>query len=206
MIYWNDIINELVDREGKEIGGMDGAIDSDDAISTSDYTTDEFIRSSRQGMNRYLYRGFYGEDEDSDDLELPKGDKSRWPDGKDDDAPTPTTKGRNATPPSTSKDLEESSKNKMDRVIEDIFTKKQFDTDIVKKFRDNQIRLNGVPPIDTIEDSNPILVRKVNLLKDIIEKNDASGEEKAVILNHLLDIDLTDVPKEYKEELKKKLS
>ena len=42
-------------------------------------------------------------------------------------------------------------------------------------------------------------------LKDIIEKNSTSGEEKAVILNHLLGMDISDIPHEYKQELKNKL-
>jgi hypothetical protein len=191
MIGYNKIINELVDADGKKIGGDDGAISSDDAISASDYTTDDFVRTSRQGMSRFLYRGFFGEDDEVEDgeeeLELPPGDESRFKKKK-------------------SKDLEEAANYKMKNVIEDIFTKKKFDDDMVKSYRDNQIRMNGIPPLDTIRDTNPILIRKVSVLKDIIDKNDATGEEKAVIINHLLDMNLADIPREYKEELKKKLA
>jgi len=194
MIGLSKIINELVDSDGKRIKGDDGAISSDDAIAASDYTTDDFVRTSRQGMSRFLYRGFFGEDDEveDDELELPPGDVSRFK--KDDDEKCESC------------DLDETAKNKMTNVIEDIFTKKKFDDDIVKKYRDNQVRMNGIPALETIKDTNPILIRKVSALKDIIEKNDATGEEKAIILNHLLGMNMVDVPREYKEELKKKLA
>lgn len=193
MIGFNKIINELVDGDGKKIGGEDGAISPDDAISASDFTTDDFVRTSRQGMSRFLYRGFFGEDddeiEDGEELELPPGDESRFK-KKD----------------KKSKDLEEAANYKMKNVIEDIFTKRDFDDDMVKNYRDNQVRMNGIPPLDTIRDTNPILIRKVSVLKDVIDKNDATGEEKAIIINHLLNMNLVDIPREYKEELKKKLA
>jgi hypothetical protein len=91
----------------------------------------------------------------------------------------------------------------MDELIEDIFTKKDFDRDFVTKQPD--LRLNGIQNLDTIKDSNPILIRKVETLRDLIGKNDATGEEKAIIINYLLDMDMTDIPVEYKNELKKKI-
>jgi hypothetical protein len=187
MIGLNKVLKELVDADGKRISGDDGAISTDDAITATDSTTDDFVRTSRQGMNRYLYRGFWGEDEDEDELGLPPGDETRYSD-------------------EGCEDLDEAANGKMSDIIEDIFTKRTFDDEIVKNYRDNQVRLNGIPPLDTIKDTNPILIRKVSVLKDIINKNDATGEEKAVILNYLLDMNLADVPREYKEELKKKLA
>ncbi len=202
MIYWNSIIQELVDKEGKKIDGEDGGLSSDDEKTATNSTTDDFVRTSRQGMSRYLYRGFWGEDsEDGEELELPDGDESRWPDEDE----KSKKKGKKVFSDSKSK-LKESGTKKMKGVLEDIFTKKQFDDDIVKNYRDNQIKLNGIPPLDTIRDSNPILIRKVSVLKDNIDKNDATGIEKAIILNHLLDMNLADIPREYKEELKKKLA
>ena len=67
----------------------------------------------------------------------------------------------------------------------DIFTKKQFDTEFVNQ-NNNNLLSTEIGDLDSIRDTNPILIRKVGALKDIIEKNDASGEEKAVILNYLL--------------------
>ena len=42
-------------------------------------------------------------------------------------------------------------------------------------------------------------------MKYIIEKNNTSGEELGVILNHILSMDLKELPKEYKDILKNKL-
>jgi hypothetical protein len=192
MINWINNINELVDKDGNKIGGSDGGISKDDAIMTTNSTTDDFVRTSRQGMNRYLYRSFYGEDKNGEEgLEIPDEDKKKF-------KVNPNKKKKNDK-------LKETSREKMSSVLEDIFTKKDFDRDIVDKIKNGEIRKNGIPPLDTIRDSNPILIRKVSVLKDNIEKNNASGEEKAVILNYLLDINLVDIPREYKEELKKKL-
>ena len=92
----------------------------------------------------------------------------------------------------------------MNSIIEDIFTKKDFDKEFVDtKIKD--LKSKGIESLESIRDTNPILIRKVGALKDIIEKNSASGEEKAVILNHLLSMDISDIPNEYKQELKKRL-
>lgn len=187
MINFNKIVNELVDSDGSRIGGDDGALSVDDAITVTNSTTDDAARMKQQGMSRFLYRGFYGEDEDEDcDLDIPDIDKKKVKKFK-------------------KKGLEEAGKEHMKGIIEDIFTKRTFDKDIVDRYRNNDVRRNGIPPLDTIKDTNPILIRKVSLLKDIIEKNDATGEEKAIILNHLLDMNMVDIPSEYKEELKKKI-
>lgn len=97
------------------------------------------------------------------------------------------------------------SRIKMREMVEDIFTKKTFDNDIAKNFQNNDIIRNGIPPLEAMADSNPIIVRKVQLLSDVISRNSVSGEEKAIILNHLLDMDISDIPNDYKNELKKKL-
>ena len=92
----------------------------------------------------------------------------------------------------------------MNSIVEDIFTKKDFDREFVD-VRKKDLRFNGIESLESIRETNPILIRKVSALKEIIEKNSASGEEKAIILNFLLDIDMTDVPQQYKDELKKKI-
>lgn len=104
----------------------------------------------------------------------------------------------------TSLSINELGKVKMKSLIEDIFTKKEFDKEFVDVKR-NDLRLNGIPELEVVRETNPILIRKVGALKDLIEKNSTSGEEKAIILNHLLGMDITDIPYEYKQELKKKL-
>jgi hypothetical protein len=186
------IINEFVNKDGSRISG-DEKYNQDDSMTTSPtnppITTDDHIKSTRQGMSRYMYRSFYGEeDETNSDVEVPEDEKE-------------TKKPKK----NLKKKLKKESRDKMDSIIEDIFTKKSFDDDMVAKMRDNQMSLNGIPDLESIRDTNPILIRKVAALKDIIEKNNATGPEKAVLLNHLLGIDMNDIPSEYKSELKKKI-
>jgi len=183
------IISELVNKDGSKISG-DEKYNQDDSMTTSPtnppITTDDYVKSTRQGRSRYLYRSFYGEeDQTNSDVEVPEDDN----------------KSKN----NLKKNLKKESRDKMDSIIEDIFTKKSFDADMVTRVRDNQVSLNGIPDLESIRETNPILIRKVAALKDIIEKNSATGPEKAVLLNHLLSIDMTDIPSEYKSELKKKI-
>ena len=102
--------------------------------------------------------------------------------------------------------VEESSKKKMKSMVEDIVDKK-FPKEVVDKIKKyGDIRKNGVPDIEIISDENPLLVRKVKSLVDIIEKNQATGEQKGVILNFLINnIGTIDIPAEYKQEMLKKL-
>ena len=97
------------------------------------------------------------------------------------------------------KKIKEASKSKMEDMVEDIVNKK-----IAKDVLD--VKKNGIPDIDVVSDENPILVRKLKNLIDIISLNQATGEQKGVILNFLLNnTDMADIPTEYKEELKKKI-
>ena len=102
--------------------------------------------------------------------------------------------------------MAESSKKKMKNMVEDIVDKK-FPKEVVDKIKKyGDVRKNGVPDIEIISEENPLLVRKVKSLVDIIEKNQATGEQKGVILNFLINnIGTVDIPTEYKQEMLKKL-
>lgn len=103
--------------------------------------------------------------------------------------------------------LKESSKKKMKDIVEDIISAKKFPKDVLDKFKEKtDLDKNGIPDIDIVSEENPILVRKVKNLMDIIQKNQANGEQKGIILNFLINnINVTDIPVEYKQELLKKL-
>ena len=166
-------VKELVKKGGEPIEGDFPEVPGDDAYASTgnpkgagQQTTDDAAHQKQQGNSIFMYRGFYGENEE---------------------------------------DKLNPSKVKMKGMLEDIFSKKKFDDDIVKRIRDKEVTLNGIPSIEIMNDSNPIIVRKVNLLKDVIDRNTVSGEEKGIILNHLLDMDMSDIPREYKEEIKRKL-
>jgi hypothetical protein len=102
--------------------------------------------------------------------------------------------------------ISESSKNKMKSMVEDIVDKK-FPKEVVDKIKKyGDINKNGIPDIEVISEENPLLVRKVKNLIDIISKNQATGEQKGVILNFLVNnIDTIDIPSEYKKEIIKKI-
>tara|TARA_R110000868_G_scaffold46637_6_gene153856 strand:- start:1381 stop:2007 length:627 start_codon:yes stop_codon:yes gene_type:complete len=204
------LISELVNKDGSRIKG--GAkIDQDNNMTTSKITTDDSVHMTRQGLSMYNNFGriYYGESDDTNDgVELPPEDKEEIPKPKKTKGTRPKRKSNIQKPnigtPKPIK-IKENGKNKMNSLIEDIFTKKDFDKEFVDK-KTKDFTLNGIGDLETIRDTNPILIRKVGALKDIIEKNSTSGEEKAVILNYLLSMDITDIPQEYKQELKKKLS
>lgn len=189
-------LKEFIDRYGVKISG-DEPINQSNNMTASDLTNDDKVVTSRQGISRYFNYGriMVGED-DEENVELSPQDKKKI---------KPNLKSKKRKPHSLKSELKETSKNKMDELIEDVFTKKDFDKDFITKKNISDLRLNAIQPIDTIKESNPILLRKVVILKDLMDKDDITGEEKAIILNHLLSIDMTDIPQQYKEELKKKI-
>jgi len=178
------LLSELVNKNGSKIGG-DYKIDQINSMTTSPseppVTTDDYMKATKQGKSLYMFRSFYTEDDETnDDLKEPKEDIKK-------------------------KKLKESDSDKLKSLIEDVFTKKDFDNEFVEK-KDSSIKRGEIPNLEFIRETNPILIRKVSALKEIIEKNISSGEEIAVVLNHLLDLDLSDVPSEYKKILKNKLN
>lgn len=187
------LISELINKDGTRISG-DKKINQFNNMTASNLTTDDFVSTTRQGISFYnnFGRVYVGEDDDTNDgVKVPNGDK-----------PKKTKKSKKRSPMSTK--LKENSKKRMESIIEDIFTKKDFDKEFVEK-KTKDLKLNGIQDLEVIKETNPILIRKVATLRDVIEKNSTSGEEKAIILNYLLSMDTTDIPTEYKEELKKKL-
>jgi hypothetical protein len=188
------LLKEFVNKSGSRIKG-DYRIDQVNSMTTSPasppVTTSDYVNSTRQGMSRYMYRSFYGENDETNDAEIPEEDKQKkYP-----------KKGKKKVV----KRLKESSKVKLDELINDIITKKNFDSDIINKIKTSELRLNAMPSLDIVKETNPILVRKVIALKDILDKNEPTGEELAIILNYILDTDMSKIPNQYKEELKKKI-
>jgi hypothetical protein len=97
--------------------------------------------------------------------------------------------------------LEEVAKGKMKKVLEDILSKKKYDKDVIDKVKYS----NGIPEVDILKDSHPVLIRKIAHIKSLLDRDDIGGDEKAILLNSLLSVDLTDIPGQYKRELARKL-
>lgn len=190
------LLSELVNKNGSKIGG-DYKIDQINSMTTSPseppVTTDDYMKATKQGKSLYMFRSFYTEDDETnDDLKEPKKDIKK-------------KKGLKKISKKKKKKLKESDSDKLKSLIENVFTKKDFDNEFVEK-KDVSIKRGEIPNLEFIRETNPILIRKVSALKEIIEKNISSGEEIAVVLNHLLDLNLSDVPSEYKKILKNKLN
>jgi len=176
------LLSELVKKNGSRIGG-DYRVDQINAMTTSPseppVTTDDFMKATKQGKTLYMYRSFYTEeDDDNKDAKLPKKDKEK-------------------------KNPKKAKPKK--KIKEEVFTKKEFDTEFVQK-KGDILSKSEIPGLESLRETNPILIRKVSLLKDVIEKNNSSGEEIAIILNYLLSTDLKDMSTEYKNILKNKLN
>jgi hypothetical protein len=199
-----NILNELVNSDGTRIGGNNVKLSRDNSKSSSDSTMDPMynpedgdqVRNSVvQSTRQQGYRGYYSL------------------------VPMPSVKTPNATintytdnidymddKKGVKKTIKKISKKKMEEMVEDIVSKK-ISKDVIDDVKTyNVINKNGIPDIEIISDENPLLVRKVKNLIDIVKKNQANGEQKGVILNFLVNnIDTIDIPVEYKKEILKKL-
>jgi len=112
---------------------------------------------------------------------------------------TPKKSKKYPSPKNIKRKIKETSKDKMKGMVEDIVTKK-VTKDIFN------LKKNEIPDIDAVAEENPILVRKLKNLIDIVSLNQATGEQKGIILNFLVsNIDTVNIPVEYKKEIIKNL-
>jgi hypothetical protein len=197
MINWIKInINELVNKDGTRIGSNNVKLSRDDSKSASNSTSDPIydpetgkqLKNAVSQQRQNGYRGWKAT------MLLPMPQAISYM--SDEDKKIEKNKEK----------VKKSSKKKMGEMVEDIVNKK-FSKEVLDKVKINgDINKNGVPDIEIISDENPLLVRKVKNLIDIISKNQATGEQKGVILNYLINnIGSTDIPMEYKSEILKKL-
>lgn len=99
------------------------------------------------------------------------------------------------------KTLDEVAKDKMKKVLEDILSKKRYDKDVIDKVKYS----NGIPEVEILKDSHPVIIRKIAHIKTLLSRDEVGGDEKAILINSLLSMDLTDIPSQYKRELVRKL-
>lgn len=97
--------------------------------------------------------------------------------------------------------LDEVAKGKMKKVLEDILSKKKYDKDVIDRVKYS----NGIPEVDILKDTHPVLIRKIAHIKSLLDRDEVGGDEKAILINSLLSVDLTDIPGQYKRELARKL-
>jgi len=233
MINW---IKEFVGQSGVRIGSNNVKLSVDNSVSASNSTIDPMynpedgdqLKNATAQQRQQGYRKFpwslvpmpartvglstsvssepssgptYSYMDDTEEVLTPSQkvrEKQKWP-GKSNKKPSPVQKPKTSPFTNNPKEkLKEASRKKMEEYVEDIISKKNLSKDVLSK--------NGIPDVDNISEDNPVLVRKVKSLIDIIEKNQATGEQKGMILNYLINnIGTVDIPAEYKQEMLKKL-
>lgn len=95
--------------------------------------------------------------------------------------------------------------NKMKGMIEDIIKGKYNDYDVVDN---TNFDGNEIPELNILKSDyqKPIIARKTKYLADMMEREGISGEEIAIVINHLLSIvEIEKIPLNYKKELINKL-
>lgn len=95
--------------------------------------------------------------------------------------------------------------NKMIGMIEDIVKNRYKDTEIVDK---ESINIDEIPELKHLKSDHqrPIIARKTKYLGDMMEREGVSGEEIAIVFNHLLStVDTSKIPTNYIKILINKL-
>jgi hypothetical protein len=115
-----------------------------------------------------------------------------------------------AIPFDTEFDFEiDESKEKMKSLVDEILTKRRIPKDVVQRTNEEDLMHDvEIPEIGELKKTyeKPIVVRKLNSLMDIINKEGIYGDQVAIILNHLLNsVDISKIDKEHRELLGDKL-
>ena len=102
------------------------------------------------------------------------------------------------------------SEEKMKGLVDEMFLSKKDDKGMVKKTNEQDLVGDDVEIADIVElkrtFEKPMVIRKLNLLLDLIEKEDINGEELAIILNHLLkNVSISELSDKHKEILGDKI-
>jgi hypothetical protein len=177
-VNFKDDIEELVDADGDPIEGSDSSDNNTEVKTAPQQTTDDFVASSRQpNMNYYSAYGMGG------------GQYSRG--------------SRRGDAYLSEKEAEiDESKQKMERMIEDIISKNKKNNDVVKKNNSTDVSVKEIPSINALKESNPEVFKLTNDLISCITKCELSGIDSAVVLNKL--IDSISIEAQYKTKLKNK--
>jgi len=113
-------------------------------------------------------------------------------------------------PYDTEFDFDFLSEEKMKSLVDEMFLSKKDDKGIVKKTNEQDLVGDNIEIADIVElkktFEKPMVIRKLNLLLDLIEKEDINGEELAIILNHLLkNVEISEMSDKHKEILGDKI-
>jgi hypothetical protein len=113
-------------------------------------------------------------------------------------------------PYDTKFDLDYIGENKMKSLVDEMYLSKKDNKGIVKRANEQDLLGDEVVIPDVVElkktFEKPMVGRKLNHLLDLIEKEDLTGEELAIVLNHLFNnIDVTLMSDKHREILGDKI-
>jgi hypothetical protein len=98
---------------------------------------------------------------------------------------------------------EDSSESKMRELVDEIIRDKKDNRGIVKQNEQDMLTNKvEIPDIMELKDvhEKPMVIRKVNSLMDLINKENLHGIELSIVLNHIIDnIDKTSISEEERE-------
>jgi hypothetical protein len=100
--------------------------------------------------------------------------------------------------------------NNMKSLVDEIMMKKKPSNDFVKKMREQDIVGDEVTIPDVSELKNvhekPMVIRKLNSLLDLVNKENLKGDELSILLNHLINnVDIYSIDDKYRELIGDKL-
>jgi hypothetical protein len=157
-------------------------------MATSKMTTDQHVTASRQGMVWMNYRRFYGEDNET--LPYTK-EADKWENDPEQFFKFLKSKGKQKefkkyfVKKTDKKDvksvLKEAGKMKMEKLVEDLLTKKRESDDLVKK------NVEDKPNIDQLEEKYPAIMKKITALSEDI-KSTFSESEYDIIIDYITQI------------------
>jgi len=92
----------------------------------------------------------------------------------------------------------------MKKLVDEIMMKKKSSRGIVKKMKEQDIIGDEViiPDVTELKDvhEKPMVIRKLNSLLDLINKENLKGEELSILLNHLINnVDIYSIDERYRE-------
>jgi hypothetical protein len=220
-------ISEFVDGNGSLISRDNNYVANTNYVK-SKKTTDDYVRNATQGPEAYFMYGgpYYGinynyvvseeedvlsEEEDIyDELnvvpyintmdsgrKLADKDSSEW--------------ARHSLPYDTKFDIDLTESDKTIRnMVDEIVRGKRDVKGMVKKTNEQDILTDNVkiPDIMELKDvhEKPMIIRKVNSLMDLINKEDLHGVELSIVINHILDnIDIMSIDEKQRELLGDKI-
>lgn len=94
---------------------------------------------------------------------------------------------------------------KMKKIIEDL-TNKVTDREMVKRKNNSDVNRNSIPDLEELSTTynKPIVSKKAQALLNTFEMNNLNGEEIGIVINYILtNVDLSSIPQDYKNILKR---